>query len=182
MTVTFSPPKQQLYEARAALLMLSPEAVATAAGSAAAAEAAAGKDDGVAAEQQQEAADAADKKLIVTLVAEATQGALSIEPSAISLGAVRVGHPQRQVLRLVNHSSGMLQYSVQLQADGPHCSGGSSAGEAACEFGIATAALLASSRAGGSSAAGSGAAAGSRPPELLADCWVDEPEGCIYAR
>jgi hypothetical protein len=192
VTLSFAPTKQQVYNARAALLLLPPaavEAASTAADSssgchgpsvlsitAAGLEPAAQAD--AAAEEQaaDEAASAAYsatesvEKLILTIVGEATEGALRVEPSNVSFGAVHVGHPQSRTLSLINQSNGVLRYSIQLVDEAP---GGVDRSAAACEFGAATAALLAGSAGAGSVGGGAG---------RLEDCWLDEAEGIVNAR
>jgi hypothetical protein len=71
---------------------------------------------------------------------------------------------------LINQSNGVLRYSIQLVDEAPE---GVDRSAAACEFGAATAALMAGS--GGAAGAGSGAGG-------LEDCWIDEPEGIVNAR
>jgi hypothetical protein len=110
------------------------------------------------------------EKLILTIVGEATEGALRVEPSSVSFGAVHVGHPQSKALSLINQSNGVLRYSIQLVDEAPE---GVDRSAAACEFGAATAALMAGS--GGARGVGSGAG-------RLEDCWLDEPEGIVNAR
>lgn len=195
VTLSFAPLKRQTYDARAALLLLPPSAVAaaTAADTAAVAATAGGSSAGppvlsitaagveveqarldsdqTAAVESQEAApphfdSSSAEKLILTVVAEATQGALRVDPSNVSFGVVNVGHAQRRQLSLINQSSGILRYSVELVDEFPE---GVDRTAAACEFGTVTAALLATT-------------AGNEGRPGLQDCWVDEPEGLVSAR
>lgn len=195
VAVNFAPTVQQVYNARAALLLLPPDAVTSDASTAAAipiaAEVgasasilsitAAGLEESgqqaadvataaadVQRQQQQSAADSSDaEKLILTIVGEATKGALSVEPSTVSFGVVNVGYPQHKTLSLINQSHGVLRYSVELLDDSPE---EVERDTAACEFAAPTAALL----------AGAGGAAGGRG--CLQDCWVDEADGIVNAR
>lgn len=220
MTVDFSPMKQGLYSARAALLLLPtgtaaasfatqlalPEAAessATGAGAAAASllhvtptaleygEAAAADLD--AAEQQQQdgatggsgstasSGRLACEKLIMTIVGEATHGALSIEPASLAFGDINVGYPQRKALKLINHSAGVLRYQVTVVDEIPE---GLDCCEVACEFGSASAVLSESM----SGAAGNGVSTAGTAGSVAAaaggavDCTLDAPEGLVNAR
>eukprot|EP00882_Tetradesmus_deserticola_P017871 GHRQ01019169.1.p1 GENE.GHRQ01019169.1~~GHRQ01019169.1.p1 ORF type:complete len:279 (+),score=83.79 GHRQ01019169.1:1190-2026(+) len=191
VTLSFAPARQQVYNARAALLLLPPDVeAATGAGSSPA-----GKpsmlsitaanvqsvyqEDAIAEQRANDgtAAVAAEpleesgEKLILTIVGEATEGALRIEPSNVSFGAVHVGTPQSRTLSLINQSNGVLRYSIQLVDEAPE---GVDRSAAACEFGAATAAALASSCDGADCAGAS--------TEQLEDCWVDDAEGIVNAR
>jgi hypothetical protein len=192
VALCFAPARQQLYNARAALLLLPPDAVAAAAAAADSSSApgpavlsitAAGLETVGEAELEEEqqtmlSAEPADsaavaesaEKLILTIVGEATAGALRVEPSSISFKSVHVGHPQSRTLSLINQSNGVLRYSIQLVDEAPE---GVDRSAAACEFGAATAALLAGSGTAGSAGSGAG---------RLEDCWVDEAEGIVNTR
>jgi hypothetical protein len=196
VTLCFAPARQQVYNARAALLLLLPPNAVDAGTAADSSSAggpsvlsitAAGLEEAGQAEFEAEqqatgeadpaaAAAAADQlaksaeKLILTIVGEATEGALRVEPSSLNFGAVHVGHPQSRTLSLINQSNGVLRYSIQLVDEAPT---GVDRTAAACEFGAATAALLAGSGAGDSAGSGAG---------RLEDCWVDEAEGVVNAR
>jgi hypothetical protein len=218
VTVDFSPMKQGIYSARAALLLLPAAAAAAttarlalAADSKTAAKAAAATasllhvtptalEYGEAAaadldeEQQQEQRAAgsspaaasssrlACEKLVMTVVGEATQGALSIEPASLSFGNINVGYPQRKTLKLINHSAGVLRYHVTVVDENPE---GLDCSEVACEFGSASAALSGSlsgaacSGASTASITGSAAVAGDG---AAADCTLDAPEGLVNTR
>jgi hypothetical protein len=197
VTLSFAPAKQQVYNARAALLLLLPPAAMEAASTALTDNSSGGQGPSVLSitaaglelagqadlEAEEQAADetaagtlhsGADsdsvEKLILTIVGEATEGALRVDPSSVSFGAVHVGHPQSQTLSLINQSNGVLRYVIQLVDEAPE---GVDRSAAACEFGAATAALLA----GSSKAGGAGSGVG-----RLEDCWLDEPEGIVNAR
>lgn len=200
VAVNFAPVAQQVYNARAALLLLPPDEVKANASTAAAAalstvveapadasnisnmttaglqESGQPNDAGLTAAelslpvQQQEEADSRDsEKLILTVVGEATQGALRVEPSNVSFGVVNVGYPQHRTLTLINQSSGVLRYSVELVVDSTETI---ERDTAACEFAAPTAALLAGAR-GDDAGGGRG---------CLEDCWVDEADGVVNAR
>lgn len=208
VTVTFAPGKSGVFDARAALLMLPPDAFSNAAptaapaveaagcqdsslasgaalaaaayGEAACEEAAAGLDNGR--EQQLDAGAfvstssspySAANKLILTIVGEATQGALAITPASITFGSISVGHPRTQVLALVNQSGGVLRYRLCIVEGDPQ--GGVDAADAACEFSSPASVLGAGLATGGDGGDGCSSA-------CQTDCWVDAPEGTINPR
>lgn len=201
VVATFSPVKQGLHNARAALLLLPAAATSLhgagplAATSAAAAGSpslvhvtptaieygqAAAADLDAAEEQQQQQPDAtgafaadstgagssssrlACEKLILTIVGEATQGALSIEPASLVFGSISVGYPQRKALKLINQSAGVLRYHVTVEDENP---AGVDPSEVPCNFGSGAAVLTRAADTGGA-----------------ADCWLDAPEGLVNAR
>lgn len=201
VVATFSPVKQGLHNARAALLLL-PAAAASLRGAgplAAPSSAAFGSPSVVhvtptaieygqaaateldAAEEQQQQPDAtgafaadstgtgsgssnrlACEKLILTIVGEAKQGALSIEPPSLAFGSISVGYPQRKALKLINQSAGVLRYHVTVEDENP---AGVDPSEVPCNFGSGAAVLTRAADAGGA-----------------ADCWLDAPEGLVNAR
>lgn len=122
------------------------------------------------------------EKLIMTVVGEATQGALSIKPASLSFGNVNVGYPQRQTLKLINHSAGVLRYHVTVVDESPE---GLDCSEVACEFGSA-AAVLSESLSGvagsGVSTAGITGSAAGAGGGAAADCTLDASEGLVNAR
>lgn len=216
VTVDFSPMKQGIYSARAALLLLPTGAAAVdptqqlarpAATSSASLlhitptafeyEEAAAADLDATEEQQQhaeelEAAAAggsssrgrlACEKLIMTVVGEATQGALSIEPASLSFGRVNVGYPQHQALKLIINSAGVLRYHVTVVDEHPE---GLDCSEVACEFDSASA-VLSASMAGAAAAGNCVSAAGTAgsvdaAAGAAADCTLDASEGLVDAR
>lgn len=217
VTVDFSPMKQDLYSARAALLLLPTGAAATdptqqlaqpAATSSASLlhitptaleyrEVAAADLDATEEQQQQQAEELeaaaaggstsrgrlACEKLIMTVVGEATQGALSIEPASLSFGRVNVGYPQHQALKLNNNSAGVLRYHVTVVDEHPE---GLDCSEVVCEFGSASA-VLSASMAGAAAAGNCVSAAGTAgsvgtAAGAAADCTLDAPDGLVDAR
>lgn len=189
VALNFAPVVQQVYSARAALLLLPPDAAtpATAARTAAYAAATAGAvsittvdldesdqtaladgSDATAADQQQQQPGIDTEKLILTIVGEATPGALSVDPTTAAFGTTNVGYPQHKTLSLINQSNGVLRYSVELVEDVPD---DFEQGAAACEFAAPTAALLAGASSSGETSKGA-----------LEDCWVDEADGIVNAR
>eukprot|EP00879_Flechtneria_rotunda_P014773 GHRR01015437.1.p1 GENE.GHRR01015437.1~~GHRR01015437.1.p1 ORF type:complete len:1087 (+),score=398.72 GHRR01015437.1:1465-4725(+) len=176
--VSFAPIKQQVYNARAALLLLPPNAAAGAAGSGGAADdncqqpTSADANQDVEMEDSQRPADnrqnsptdfADAEKLILTIIGEATQGALSIEPADGNFGAINVGYPARRNFQLTNKSNGVLRYSIELVNHAPELIDTEGA---ECDFGTAVAAADSNCE----------TQHGSR------DAWIDEPEGVVNAR
>ncbi|KAF5836871.1 hypothetical protein DUNSADRAFT_5310, partial [Dunaliella salina] len=51
-------------------------------------------------------------QLPLRVVGEGTQGVMAIEPPFLDLGPLRVGHPTRHTVSLVNQSDGLLRYSL----------------------------------------------------------------------
>ena len=121
------------------------------------------------------------EKLIMSITAEATQGALCIEPASLAFGDVNVGYPQRKTLKLINQSAGVLRYHVTVLDELPK---GVDSSEVLCEFGSAAAVLsesmsgAAGSRVSAAGTAGSDDGGGG----AAADCSVDAPEGLLDAR
>jgi hypothetical protein len=217
VTMDFSPLKQGLYSARAALLLLVSASASTqlvpadasglAPGGSAGARlvhvtptaleygaAAAAELDAAEEQQQGPTGSSSDQdastgssrlaceKLILTVVGEATQGALCIEPASLALGNINVGYPQRKTLKLVNQSAGVLRYHVTVVDE---CPAGIDCAEVACEFGSASAvrAEPMSDAAGNSiSAAGTAGSGSSSEVGAVADCCLDAPEGLVNAR
>jgi len=185
VTFSFSPVKQMVYNARAALLLLPPDAVQASAAVSCCEEAAAGPGkqqqgtEGVVLEQgaeppgdsqQAEILDTATagEKLIMTIVGEATQGALTIDPPVVGFGVVHVGCPLHKTLSLINQSDGVLRYSVEVADESAT---GTDQSAAACLFGVSAAAALEGHGCMGGNSSG-----------LNGPCWVDEPDGIISAR
>lgn len=161
----------------------SPPATATAAGDA---PAASGTHSSSAGSKQH--GSVAGEKLILTIVGEATQGALCIEPSSVAFGSIKVGYTLTRPLTLINQSTGVLRYSVSIERyeQDEHGSCGSSSSsksrgvdlsEAACEFSSPTSALSGGQAGSAAAAAVAGGAAG-----VERDCWVNAPEGMINPR
>jgi hypothetical protein len=122
------------------------------------------------------------EKLILTVVGEAMQGALCIEPATLALGNINVGYPQRKTLKLINQSAGVLRYHVTVIDE---CPGGINCSEVACEFGSASAVLaepMCDAAGNSISAAGTAGSGSSSEVGAAADCWLDAPEGLVNAR
>lgn len=123
LTWTFTPAAQKVYEARAACLVLSP----TPDGGAAAANghtsllSLAGMEllaaDWTTREDvESEGEQGGEGAVALSLVGEGTQGAIALDPPALELGDLRVGHPVRRQLVLQNVSDGVLRYSLDVAA------------------------------------------------------------------
>ncbi|GLC34162.1 Cilia- and flagella-associated protein 65 [Pleodorina starrii] len=163
---SFAPAAQKVFEGRATCLVLMPPE----GGASGAASVASGLSSTVALGSGDSEAEAGGggaggegDGVSLTLVGEGTQGAVALDPPALELGDLRVGHPVRRPLVLQNVSDGVLRYSLELVAaeddEAP------AADATACDF---TAGLDAAATA-------AAAAAG-------LECWVDEPEGALPAR
>lgn len=176
VTFSFTPAVQQVYSARAALMLLPPRttgSITTAAHDTAVSLAAGSLDDPEQALHEtvegdqvlQQAAQPAYEKLITTIIGEATQGALSVEPADISFGVVKVGYPLHRPLTLINQSDGVLHYRIEIVYQ---LGDGVDGNTAACEFALPVQ---------GESDSDDGS---SRRCSI--DAQIDEPEGVIGAR
>ncbi len=132
LTWTFTPAAQKVYEARAACLVLSPTpegggAEGGGGGGAAAANgpssllSLAGMEllaaDWSSREDVESEGEQGDEGAVpLSLVGEGTQGAIALDPPALELGDLRVGHPVRRQLVLQNVSDGVLRYSLDVAA------------------------------------------------------------------
>ncbi|KAI8476927.1 MAG: hypothetical protein J3K34DRAFT_516186 [Monoraphidium minutum] len=138
VTVTFVPRAVQAYEARTALLLVTPEQAAAAAagsadgaargGSPGCADAASGSGDGGGSAGGGAAAGREGLEVaVITVSGEGTPGALSVEPpGGVDFGALRVGYAERRALTFVNQSDGLLRFRAVLVEDG---GGGGSGGD-----------------------------------------------------
>ncbi|EFJ47120.1 hypothetical protein VOLCADRAFT_92245 [Volvox carteri f. nagariensis] len=164
---SFAPAAQKVFEGRATCVVLAPDGGDGAGGGAgfagAGGFAAAAAAEGGGAADSGEAAETDGVSL--TLVGEGTQGAVALDPPALELGDLRVGHPVRRPLVLQNVSDGVLRYSLEVvPADDDEAP---ALDANACDF---TAGLDAAI-----TTAAAAVAAG-------LECWVDEPEGALPAR
>lgn len=118
-------------------------------------------------------------QVALKVVGEGTAGAMAIEPAAIDFGPLKVGHPVKHTVNLVNQSDGVLRYSLECAAGivAVGTGGGGAAGAAEVvveeEDGEAE---PGADRVEFSST--SVVAEALRPEEM----WVDEPTGALAAR
>jgi hypothetical protein len=115
------------------------------------------------------------EKLVLSVVAEATPSALRADPATVNLGVVHVGICQRQNVRLINESGGLVRYVMRIVA---HEAGNCFSGDGAvpCIFGGGGLAELCGT---GCSVSGRG---GGHGPDDAAIAWVEQEEGFISAR
>eukprot|EP00798_Chlamydomonas_sp_ICE-L_P020949 gene20949-27801_t len=57
------------------------------------------------------------EKVLLHMVGEGTGGAMALDPPSLEMGALRVGHPVKRTVNLVNQSDGVLRYSLECVYD-----------------------------------------------------------------
>ncbi|GIL85005.1 hypothetical protein Vretimale_9849 [Volvox reticuliferus] len=151
---SFAPAAQKVFEGKATCVVLAPDGGSGGGG---------GGGNGGAAAAATDTAMFETDGVSLSLVGEGTQGAVALDPPALELGDLRVGHPVRRPLVLQNVSDGVLRYSLEVvpaEDDEPPAPNSN-----ACDF-----------------TAGLDAAATAAATAASLECWVDEPEGALPAR
>ncbi|GBF91298.1 hypothetical protein Rsub_03618 [Raphidocelis subcapitata] len=195
VTFTFAPRAARVYEGRAAVRLLPPEAVEATLAAAATAVAGGERERSASPEEEGEGGASAGGpdqlgQLVVSVVGEGMPSALSLEPAGgVDFGPLRVGYAARATVALVNQSEGVLAYRIEIeeQPEAAERHGGGGEGAAggcgralAADMAAAAAAADAAAEAivfeeGGGEGGGGGGGGG-------AEWWLDEPRGAVGGR